>query len=77
MKIHIITIFPESFSSYLSTSILKRAIENKKLIIEFYKLNDFSLDNFKRVDSKAYGMHGQVLSPEPLSKAIEFIFSKI
>lgn len=77
MKIHIITIFPESFESYFSSSILKRAIENEKITIYFYKLNDFSTNNFKRVDSKAYGMHGQVLSPEPLSKAIEFIFSKI
>lgn len=77
MKIHIITIFPESFESYFSSSILKRAIENEKITIYFYKLNDFSIDNFKRVDWKAYGMHWQVLSPEPLSKAIEFIFSKI
>jgi tRNA G37 N-methylase TrmD len=40
-------------------------------------LNDFSDDNFKRVDNKAYGMHGQVISPEPLSKSIDFIFDKI
>lgn len=77
MKIHIITIFPESFASYFSSSILNRAIQSWELSIEFYKLNDFSLDNFKRVDSKAYGMHGQVISPEPLSKAIEFVFSKL
>ncbi|MDD3793390.1 MAG: tRNA (guanosine(37)-N1)-methyltransferase TrmD [Candidatus Gracilibacteria bacterium] len=77
MKIHIITIFPESFQSYFSSSILSRAIKDEKLKINFYKLNDFSSDNFKRVDSKAYGMHGQVISPEPLSKAIEFVFSKI
>jgi tRNA (guanine37-N1)-methyltransferase len=29
------------------------------------------------VDNKAYGMHGQVISPEPLSKSIDFIFDKI
>ena len=77
MKIHIITIFPESFESYFSSSIIWRA-KNKWLFeIELYKLNDFSSDKFKRVDNKAYWMHWQVLSPEPLSKAIEFIFNKI
>lgn len=77
MKIHIISIFPESFESYFNTSILKNAQKKWLLEIEFYKLNDFSTDNFKRVDDKAYGMHGQVIKAEPLSKSIEFIFKKI
>lgn len=77
MKIHIITIFPESFESYLSSSILWRALEKWLFQCELYKLNDFSDDNFKRIDSRAYGMHGQVISPEPLAKAIEFIFDKV
>lgn len=77
MKIHIITIFPESFDSYFSSSIIKRAREDGFLEVFFYKLNDFSLLPTGRVDDKAYGMHGQVLSPEPLSKAIEHIFSQI
>ncbi len=76
MKIHIITIFPESFESYFSSSIMKNWVEKWLFDIELYKLNDYSTDKFKRVDEKAYGMHGQVLSPEPLSKAIEDIFSK-
>lgn len=74
MKIHIITIFPESFSSYFWSSIIKKAIDLELLEFNYYKINDFSDDNFKRVDSKAYWMHGQVISPEPLSKAIEYVF---
>lgn len=77
MKIHIITIFPESFESYFSSSIVWRAIENRLFTPVFYKLNDFSTDKFKRVDEKAYGMHWQVISPEPLSKAINYIFWEI
>jgi len=76
MKIHIITIFPESFESYFSCSIIWNAQKRWLFQCELYKLNDFSDDKFKRVDEKAYGMHGQVISPEPLSKAIEFIFDK-
>ena len=77
MKIHIITIFPESFDSFFSTSIISRAKDNNLFWCELYKLNDFSNNNTKRADDKAYGMHWQVISAEPLSKAIEYIFSKI
>lgn len=75
MKVHIITIFPESFNSYFSSSILSKAIDNKLFEPVFYKLNNFSTKSTKRVDDNAYWMHGQVLSAEPLSKAVEFIFS--
>ena len=77
MKIHIITIFPESFDSYFSCSIIKRAKEKWLFEVELYKLNDFSEKNFKQVDNKAYWMHWQVISPEPLAKNIEYIFEKI
>lgn len=77
MKIHIISIFPESFESYFSSSIIKNSIEKKLLEINIYKLNDFSDDKNKRVDSSAYWMHGQVLRPEPLAKSIEFVFEKV
>ncbi len=45
--------------------------------MQLYKLNDFSSKRFGQVDDKAFGMHGQVLSPEPLAKAIEHIFEKL
>lgn len=77
MKIHIITIFPESFSSYFSSSIIWNAIEKKLFEVEFYKLNNFSENKTKRVDEKAFWTHWQVISPIPLSKAIEHIFEKI
>jgi len=77
MKIHLISIFPESFESYFASSILWRALDKKLFEVELYKLNDFSDKNFGQVDDKAYGMHGQVISPEPLSKAIEYIFAQI
>lgn len=76
MKIHIITIFPESFSSYFSSSIIWNALEKKLFEVEFYKLNNFSDKKTKRVDDKAFWMHWQVISPEPLSKAIEHVFKK-
>mgnify|MGYP001942319392 CR=1 FL=1 len=77
IKIHIISIFPEAFESYFSSSIIWRAIKNWLMDPVFYKLGDFSDKKFKHVDDNAYGMHGQVISPEPLSWALEWIFSQL
>jgi tRNA (guanine37-N1)-methyltransferase len=77
MKFHILTIFPEAFDSYFSSSILWNAIKNNLFSVEFYKINDFSDKKFHHIDDKAYGMHGQVISPEPLAKALDFIWEKI
>ncbi len=77
MIIHILTIFPESFESHFSTSIMKNAISEWKFLVNFYKLNNYSELPTKRVDNKAYGMHWQVLSPLPLEKWIKDIFSKV
>lgn len=77
MKLHIITIFPEAFDSYLSTSIAKNAVDKRLLDVKLYKLNNFSYDNFKRVDDKVYGSHGQLIKADILSRAIEYIFSII
>jgi tRNA (guanine-N1)-methyltransferase len=54
MKIHFITIFPESFESYFGSSIIKNAINKNIFEPVFHKLNDFSDKPQKRVDTKAY-----------------------
>lgn len=77
MKIHIITIFPEAFNSFFETSVIGKAKEKWLFEVFLYKLNDFSSKKFKHVDDKAFWTHGQVLSPEPLAKSIEFIFKKV
>lgn len=77
MKFHIITIFPEAFTSFLETSIIWKAREKWLLEIELYKLNEFAKDSSWHVDDKAFGMHGQVLSPIPLSRAIDHIQDSI
>jgi tRNA (guanine37-N1)-methyltransferase len=42
MQFHIITLFPESFTSYLNESILARAQENKLIKFKFYNPRDFA-----------------------------------
>lgn len=80
MNFHIITLFPESFSSYLGESILKRAIEDKKIAVKFYNPRDFAIKpknrpqtySERRVDDKPYGGGpGMVIEALPVIKAIE------
>lgn len=77
MKFHIITIFPEAFTSFLETSIIWKAREKWLLQVELYKLNEFAKDTSGHVDDKAFGMHGQVLAPIPLSRAIQHIQNSV
>lgn len=71
MNFHIITLFPKSFDSYLGESILKRAIEDKKIKVSFYNPRDFAKDKFARVDKPPYGGGpGMVIQAEPVIKAI-------
>lgn len=71
MNFHIITLFPHAFDSYLGESILKRAIEDKKIKVKFYNPRDFTKDKFARVDKPPYGGGpGMVIQAEPVIKAI-------
>lgn len=72
MHFHIITLFPHAFDSYLGESILKRAIEDKKLKVSFYNPRDFADNKHDRIDRRPFGGGpGMVIQAEPVVKAIE------
>ena len=78
MNFHIITLFPDAFDSYLGESILKRAIEDKKIKVAFYNPRDFSDNKFRRIDRPPYsGGPGMVIQAEPVSRAIDAALKKI
>ncbi|MDP3735340.1 MAG: tRNA (guanosine(37)-N1)-methyltransferase TrmD [bacterium] len=71
MNFHIVTLFPEAFSSYLATSILKRALERGQIKIYFYNPRDFTDDPHRRVDRRPYGGGpGMVLQAEAILRAV-------
>ena len=86
MNFHIITLFPESFSSYLNESILARAIRDKKVKVNFYNPRDFAKITkvqkgknkpYRRVDGIPYGGGpGMVIQAEPVIKAIVKVLKK-
>ncbi len=72
MTYHVITLFPGAFDSYLGESILKRAIEDKKIKVKFYNPRDFADNTYKRIDQKPYaGGPGMVVQALPVIEAIE------
>ena len=74
MKISILSLFPHMFDGFLSESIIKRAIENKKVQIEIINFRDYSKLSNKMVDDTPYGGGaGMVLRCEPIFEAIDDI----
>ena len=77
MNYHIVTLFPDSFRSYLNESIIARAIKDKKIKVFFYNPRDFTHDKWRRIDQKPYGGGpGMVIQAEPVIKAIEKALSR-
>lgn len=77
MTFHIITLFPEFFSSVLRSSIIRRAIDKKIVKIHFVNPRDFASDHHKSVDDKPYGGgQGMVIKVDILVSAIESVKPK-
>lgn len=77
MHFHVITLFPESFCSYIDASIIARARKEKKIKVSFYNPRDFTKDRFARVDHKPYGGGpGMVLEAESVLKAVQKAIGK-
>lgn len=88
MNFHIITLFPEMFDSYISESILGRAIQEKKISVSFTNPRKFVTGKYKKVwpdgnislqvDDRPYaGGPGMVMRAEPIIKAVESAVKKI
>lgn len=74
MRIDILSIFPDMFTGFLNTSIIKRAISLGKVDIRIYNFRDYSTDKHNRVDDYPYGGGaGMVLQCEPIFRCIDEI----
>ena len=76
MLIDVITLFPEMFSGPFGDSIIKRAVDNGILEINFTQLRDFSFDKHRHVDDSPFGGgSGMVLKPEPMYRAVRHVLA--
>jgi len=79
MKIDIMTLFPEMFETFLKTSIIGRAVSDKKIIeINTVNIRDFSKDIHKKTDDAPYGGgSGMVMSFQPVYDAYLYLAGKL
>lgn len=71
MKINILTLFPQMFEGPFNFSILKRAILNQKIEINFIDIRKFGIGKHKIVDGKAFGGGvGMILRADVIDKAL-------
>ena len=74
MKFSFVTLFPNLIQGYFTESILKRAIEDSKISIDFYNPRDFTTDKHNRVDAPMIGGGaGMLMTPQPLMDTLNKI----
>ena len=67
MKFTIMTLFPEMFDSFINTSIIGRAINNKIFEIETVNFRNYADNKYMHVDDYPYGGGaGMVIQPGPV-----------
>jgi tRNA (guanine37-N1)-methyltransferase len=72
MNIIVLTIFPDVFKNFLTTSIIKNAIKKKTIKIRIVDFRTFSTEKHKKVDDYQYGGGpGMVLALQPIVAAIK------
>ena len=74
MKIDILTLFPDMFEGVFNESIIKRAIDEKKVEINLINFRDYTNDPHNKVDDTPYGGGaGMVLTCQPIFDCIRAI----
>jgi tRNA (guanine37-N1)-methyltransferase len=74
LHFELLTLFPELFDSFLSTSLLGKAIEAGLVRVDRTNPRDFAPGRHRSVDDAPYGGGlGMVLRPQPLADAIDAV----
>jgi tRNA (guanine37-N1)-methyltransferase len=74
MHIHIISIFPDIFESFVNTSLIQKAKEKKILKFHFINPRSFCPDKHQKVDDTIYGGGaGLLMKAKPAIDSVEKI----
>jgi tRNA (guanine37-N1)-methyltransferase len=74
MRFDLVTLFPELFDSFLSTSLVGRANKSGKLVVRAHSPREFGLGRHKSVDDAPYGGgSGMVMRVDVLIACVESI----
>lgn len=72
MRFDIVTLFPDFFSSSLSSGLLGKALAKQIAQVNLVNPRDYTLDKHHKVDDEPYGGGvGMLMKPEPIFAAVE------
>ena len=72
MIIDVLTLFPTMYDNFLTESIIKRAIDDKKVKVNIHNIRDYTVYNNKQVDDYPFGGGGgMILMCDPIFRAID------
>ncbi len=72
MRFDIVTLFPDFFTSPLSSGLLGKALTKQIAEVHLVNPRDFTTDKHRKVDDEPYGGGvGMLLKPEPIFAAVE------
>lgn len=74
MRFDIVTLFPDFFTSPLSSGLLGKALAKNIAQVHLINPRDFATDKHRRVDDEPYGGGvGMLMKPEPIFAAVESV----
>ena len=72
MRIDVLTLFPNMYENFTTESIIKRAIEDKRVEINIHNIRDYTVYKNNQVDDYPFGGGGgMVLMCDPIFRAID------
>jgi tRNA (guanine37-N1)-methyltransferase len=72
MRFHLLTLFPEFFTSALASTMLQKAQERGAVEFLLHNIRDYAEDKHRVTDDAPYGGgQGMVMKPEPVVAALE------
>lgn len=72
MRFDIVTLFPDCFTSVLSSGLLGKALAKQIAQVNLVNPRDFTTDKHRKVDDEPYGGGvGMLMKPEPIFSAVE------
>lgn len=76
IKFTVVTLFPELLNEFKETSIIKKAIDSKKVLIDIVDLREFGVGKRRNVDDTVYGGGtGMVITVPVLDKALNSVIT--
>lgn len=74
IKFTVVTLFPELLNEFKATSIIKKAIDSKKVLIDIVDLREFGVGKRRNVDDTVYGGGtGMIITVPVLDKALNSV----